>query len=148
MRLKKTERGKQVEEYLFVYGTLKRNERLHELLRSQEFVDTATTVDANFNMGDLGNAYPIVFRSNEDEDTFKYKIRGEVFKLTNPAVYHYIDRMEKGASYKMVDTLVRLSNNKQMIVKMYVMDDLPYEPSYLTKDNIKSKRNILEWSNQ
>jgi hypothetical protein len=56
--------------------------------------------------------------------------------------------MEKGAAYKMVDTLVRLSNNKQMIVKMYVMDDLPYNPSYLTKDNIKSKKNILEWSNQ
>jgi gamma-glutamylcyclotransferase (GGCT)/AIG2-like uncharacterized protein YtfP len=137
-----------VEEYLFVYGTLKRNERLHDLLRSQEFIDTATTVDANFNMGDLGNAYPIVFRSNEDENTFKYKIRGEVFKLTSPGVYHYIDRMEKGAAYKMVDTLVRLSNNKQMIVKMYVMDDLPYNPSYLTKDNIKSKKNILEWSNQ
>ena len=99
-------------------------------------------------MGDLGNAYPIVFRSNEDENTFKYKIRGEVFKLTSPGVYHYIDRMEKGAAYKMVDTLVRLSNNKQMIVKMYVMDDLPYNPSYLTKDNIKSKKNILEWSNQ
>ena len=146
MRLKKTERGKQVEEYLFVYGTLKRNERLHELLRSQEFVDTATTVDANFNMGDLGNAYPIVFRSNEDADTFKYKIRGEVFRLTNPAIYYYIDRMEKGAAYKIVDTLVRLSNNKQMIVKMYVQDDLPYAPSYLTQDNIKSKRNILEWS--
>jgi gamma-glutamylcyclotransferase (GGCT)/AIG2-like uncharacterized protein YtfP len=84
-----------VEEYLFVYGTLKRNERLHErnerlhdLLRSQEFIDTATTVDANFNMGDLGNAYPIVFRSNEDENTFKYKIRGEVFKLTSPGALH------------------------------------------------------------
>lgn len=130
-----------------MYGTLKRNERLHDLLKTQEFIDTAITVDSNFNMGDLSNAYPIVYRGKDNTDVFKYKIRGEVFKITNEAIYHYIDRMERGASYKMVENLVRLSNKTQMIVKMYVMEDIPYAPSFLTRENIKIKRNVMEWSN-
>ena len=47
---------------MFVYGTLKKGERLHGLLYKQKRIGTATTVDSNFTIKDFLNSYPITFR--------------------------------------------------------------------------------------
>ena len=38
---------------MFVYGTLKKGERLHGLLYKQKRIGTATTVDSNFTIKDF-----------------------------------------------------------------------------------------------
>ena len=48
---------------MFVYGTLKKGERLHGLLSKQKRIGSAITTDSNFTIKDFLNSYPITSMS-------------------------------------------------------------------------------------
>ena len=65
---------------MFVYGTLKKGERLHGLLTKQKKIGDAITTDSNFTIKDFLNSYPITFR-HYDTKICRYKIKGELLSL-------------------------------------------------------------------
>lgn len=72
--------------YVFVYGTLKTGGGNHHLLHSSTSLGLATTTEDTFTMYDGGFPYVI------DEGFFK--IRGELFEVTNPITLENLDRLE------------------------------------------------------
>lgn len=66
--------------FLFVYGTLKRDERNHRLLADQKFVAEATT-DPKYRVFDLG-PYPGLAR----DEASGLAVRGEVFAVSECAL--------------------------------------------------------------
>lgn len=64
-------------QYLFVYGTLRRHDEMHRLLaHSAEFVGTAVSQSVMYDTGD----YPAALPSKHETD----KITGEVYLLREP----------------------------------------------------------------
>jgi len=73
---------------VFVYGTLKRGNRLSlDSVDGAEFVGKASTINPEYNMVDFG-AFPAVY-----SDLQGCKIKGEVFKVTTE-VFKTLDTIE------------------------------------------------------
>ncbi|WP_407356115.1 gamma-glutamylcyclotransferase [Methanolobus sp. WCC5] len=85
--------------YLFVYGTLKAGNTIHQLLKDSEYIGTARTAE-KFIMLDLGS-FPGVLKDTEEEKNDKRRltphistfIYGEVYKIT-PETLEALDRYE------------------------------------------------------
>ena len=59
---------------LFVYGTLKRNERANHFLQGCEFIGEAVSKDACFDMKSNNGYYPFIFTNGDS------KVGGEIYK--------------------------------------------------------------------
>jgi gamma-glutamylcyclotransferase (GGCT)/AIG2-like uncharacterized protein YtfP len=75
------------EEYLFVYGTLKRDSPMHYLLAdSAEFVEEAIVLGhlyvVSYVVSDLSEHYPGLVLSTKTSD----RVQGEVYRLREPGV--------------------------------------------------------------
>ena len=78
---------------LFVYGTLKRGERLHYYLKNSKYIGQAYI--QGFKLFYYIQGHPILYRRNN----WKKKIWGEVFLVSNK-VLNGIRSLELGSGYK------------------------------------------------
>ena len=100
-------------ENIFVYGTLKKGERNHELLKGQIKLGEAETVD-QYCMFDVGR-FPIV---TEDEVC---KIHGEVYRV-DEEVLKNVDYIEKHL-YDRIKIAIKLKDSGTVEAWMYVCVD-------------------------
>jgi gamma-glutamylcyclotransferase (GGCT)/AIG2-like uncharacterized protein YtfP len=79
---------------LFVYGTLKKNGRLHSVLgNSSEFVGTYVTADNKYDLFSYAKSFPILVAREKG-----FRIRGEVWSVT-PETMDRVNAIESGSSY-------------------------------------------------
>jgi len=79
---------------LFVYGTLKKNGRLHSVLgNSSEFVGTYVTADDKYDLFSYAKSFPILVAREKG-----FRIRGEVWSVT-PETMDRVNAIESGSSY-------------------------------------------------
>ena len=88
---------------IFTYGTLRRNELYHEILKDAEFIGLGITVDAYFK-DDIKDGYgtvmfPYILEHSNTHNVSK--IEGEVYKL-NPLILNSVDRFEDGYHRKKI----------------------------------------------
>ena len=133
---------------MFVYGTLKKGERLHGLLQKQERIGTAITIDSNFTIKDFLNSYPITFR-HFDKKACKYKVKGELYEIKDDVVYESVKAMELNAGYDLVNTIVETEDGKEHVAEMFLVEDTPAKAgssSILTNKRIVTVDNVKEWT--
>mgnify|MGYP001180532256 CR=1 FL=1 len=122
---------------LFVYGTLKKDLRLHGLLEQQKFLGDFTT-PPQYDITDYAHGiFPIVYRKENG-----FKIRGELYSV-HPAQYEYIFLMERGAGY--VPEPVLLEPNGVQAT-MFIYQGEPND-EWLSDENVSIKDNTKEWRN-
>jgi len=79
---------------LFVYGTLKKNGRLHSVLgNSSEFVGTYVTADDKYDLFSYAKSFPILVAREKG-----FRIRGEVWSVT-PETMDRVNAIESASSY-------------------------------------------------
>lgn len=120
---------------LFVYGTLKRNERLNPWLKNEQFLAERVTQESGFNMTSMYGAYPIVYSDNAG-----YKLRGEVWDV-NELVYQNLARMEGNAGY--VPYTVMLEDWDAPVIMFIQPDAGPLEEKYVHRNETE-----IWWSTQ
>lgn len=133
---------------MFVYGTLKKGERLHGLLQKQKRIGTAITIDSNFTIKDFLNSYPITFR-HFDKKACKYKVKGELYEIKDDVVYESVKAMELNAGYDLVNTIVETEDGKEHVAEMFLVEDTPAKAgssSILTNKRIVTTNNVKEWT--
>ena len=113
--------------YVFVYGTLMKNERNHHLLNDNDFVCNASL--DNYYMFNLGR-YPGIINGSG-------KILGEVYKVDNSTLSSLDYLEDEGTLYKKVLVDVKLENNET--IKAYVYEYL------LEKIEDKLHLDIYSW---
>tara|TARA_Y100001937_G_C7120410_1_gene332267 strand:- start:1782 stop:2210 length:429 start_codon:yes stop_codon:yes gene_type:complete len=133
---------------MFVYGTLKKGERLHGLLQKQKRIGTAITTDSNFTIKDFLDSYPITFR-HFDKKSCKYKVKGELYEIKDDVVYESVRAMELNAGYDLVNTIVKTEDGKEHVAEMFLVEDTPAKAasgSILTNKRIVTVDNVKEWT--
>ncbi len=75
---------------IFVYGSLKRGERLNPALRNEKFIAEATTLP-EYSLFNLG-WYPGLKHEGSTA------VQGEIYEVSEDT-FTYLNRMEKGAGY-------------------------------------------------
>ena len=133
---------------MFVYGTLKKGERLHGLLSKQKRIGSAITTDSNFTIKDFLNSYPITFR-HFDTKLCKYKIKGELYEIKSDVVYESVVAMELNAGYELVNTIVETEDGKEHIAEMFLVAETPAKVggnTILTNKRIVTTDNVKEWT--
>ena len=133
---------------MFVYGTLKKGERLHGLLQKQKRIGTAITIDSNFTIKDFLNSYPITFR-HFDKKVCRYKVKGELYEIKDDFVYDSVRAMELNAGYELVNTIVQTEDGKEHVAEMFLVEDTPAKAgssSILTNKRIVTVDNVKEWT--
>lgn len=95
---------------LFVYGELRREGRLHNILESYDsvFIGTAKITSKDFVMRSLGS-YPALHRVTQGSGDV---IHGEVYDVTQDCLAH-VDRIESG--YNREQTRVDLDNTRTFV---------------------------------
>lgn len=71
--------------YLFVYGTLKRGQRNHPLLKGAEFLDTGITAGRIYSVG----SFPALTLPKSHREY----VQGEIYRIT-PEMLPRLDRLE------------------------------------------------------
>ena len=133
---------------MFVYGTLKKGERLHGLLSKQKRIGSAITTDSNFTIKDFLNSYPITFR-HFDTKLCKYKIKGELYEIKSDVVYESVVAMELNAGYELVNTIVETEDGKEHIAEMFLVEETPAKAgsdTILTNKRVVTTDNVKEWT--
>jgi|TARA_A100000172_G_scaffold59142_1_gene38792 gamma-glutamylcyclotransferase (GGCT)/AIG2-like uncharacterized protein YtfP len=133
---------------MFVYGTLKKGERLHGLLSKQKRIGSAITTDSNFTIKDFLNSYPITFR-HFDTKLCKYKIKGELYEIKSDVVYESVVAMELNAGYELVNTIVETEDGKEHIAEMFLVEETPAKvgsDTILTNKRVVTTDNVKEWT--
>jgi len=133
---------------MFVYGTLKKGERLHGLLSKQKRIGSAITTDSNFTIKDFLNSYPITFR-HFDTKLCKYKIKGELYEIKSDVVYESVVAMELNAGYELVNTIVETEDGKEHIAEMFLVEETPAKAgndTILTNKRVVTIDNVKEWT--
>ena len=133
---------------MFVYGTLKKGERLHGLLSKQKRIGSAITTDSNFTIKDFLNSYPITFR-HFDTKLCKYKIKGELYEIKSDVVYESVVAMQLNAGYELVNTIVETEDGKEHIAEMFLVEETPAKVggnTILTNKRIVTTDNVKEWT--
>ena len=133
---------------MFVYGTLKKGERLHGLLSKQKRIGSAITTDSNFTIKDFLNSYPITFR-HFDTKLCKYKIKGELYEIKSDVVYESVVAMELNAGYELVNTIVETEDGKEHIAEMFLVEETPAKvgsDTILTNKRVVTIDNVKEWT--
>jgi gamma-glutamylcyclotransferase (GGCT)/AIG2-like uncharacterized protein YtfP len=96
-------------ELLFVYGTLMRGFALHALLeRCADFIGAGETAGLLFDLG----RYPAALRDGGGV------VRGEVYRLTDPALWRALDSAE-GSQYHRREVGVRMAGGGQVTACIY-----------------------------
>jgi len=123
----------------FLYGTLKRNHRLHFIVEESEFLGEFETTDSSFDMRDFSyGSFPIVYRKELDG----FKIKGEIYRLKED-VEETVYRLEIGAGYKPLEIKTNPSLTEKCTIFIYTK-----EPQMAISNNfISIKDNTKEWSN-
>mgnify|MGYP003110873263 FL=1 len=133
---------------MFVYGTLKKGERLHGLLYKQKRIGTATTVDSNFTIKDFLDSYPITFR-HFDNKVCRYKVKGELYEIKDDFVYDSVKAMELNAGYDLVNTIVQTEDGQEYIAEMFIVEDTPAKSgssAVLSNKRVITTENVKEWT--
>tara|TARA_E500000178_G_C16876285_1_gene686791 strand:- start:599 stop:961 length:363 start_codon:yes stop_codon:yes gene_type:complete len=120
-----------------VYGTLKKDLRLHGLVEKHECLGEYVTAP-KYDIVDYAHGiFPIVFKKDNG-----FKIKGEVYSIT-PHQYEYIYLMERGAGYMPEPVLLEPSDMK---ATMFIYKDEPND-EWLSDENVSIKDNTKEWRN-
>lgn len=133
---------------VFVYGTLKKGERLHGLMSKQKRLGKAITVDSNYTIKDFLHSYPITFR-HYDNKICKYKIKGELYHVKDDLLYESVTSMELNAGYTLVHTLVELEDGTEHVAEMFLVEDTPAKVAskeVLSDFRVTTTKNVKEWS--
>lgn len=92
--------------YVFVYGTLKREEANYAILKSTRFVNVGVTVDPIYEMRQNGG-YPYVFENKDDGRA----VIGEVYDVS----FNTLDKLDKlegyPRHYTRKKTMIQLETN-------------------------------------
>ena len=135
---------------VFVYGTLKKGERLHGLMSKQKRLGKAITVDSNYTIKDFLHSYPITFR-HYDSKICKYRIKGELYHVKDDSIYESVTNMELNAGYTLVHTLVELEDGTEHVAEMFLVEDTPAKittKEVLSDFRVRTIKNVKEWSGQ
>lgn len=98
--------------FVFVYGTLQRDERNHHYLVSSTYLGEATLKD--YALYDLPQGYPGIL------PFIGYQVQGEVYEVNEPTLTN-LDYLEgEGSLYKRTLVQVTLNDNKTVNVFTYV----------------------------
>ena len=127
---------------LFVYGTLKKNGRLHSVLgNSSEFVGTYVTADDKYDLFSYAKSFPILVAREKG-----FRIRGEVWSVT-PETMDRVNAIESGSSYYPFQIDVKNEVTKEYEVGSVLVFMFPGNNHRLmpVKD-IEAVDNIKEWS--
>jgi gamma-glutamylcyclotransferase (GGCT)/AIG2-like uncharacterized protein YtfP len=127
---------------LFVYGTLKKNGRLHSVLgNSSEFVGTYVTADNKYDLFSYAKSFPILVAREKG-----FRIRGEVWSVT-PETMDRVNAIESGSSYYPFQIDVMNEVTKEYEVGSVLVFMFPGNNHRLmpVKD-IEAVDNIKEWS--
>lgn len=127
---------------LFVYGTLKKNGRLHSVLgNSSEFVGTYVTADNKYDLFSYAKSFPILVAREKG-----FRIRGEVWSVT-PETMDRVNAIESGSSYYHFQIDVMNEVTKEYEVGSVLVFMFPGNNHRLmpVKD-IEAVDNIKEWS--
>ena len=127
---------------LFVYGTLKKNGRLHSVLgNSSEFVGTYVTADDKYDLFSYAKSFPILVARE-----IGFRIRGEVWSVT-PETMDRVNDIESGSSYYPFQIDVMNEVTKEYEVGSVLVFMFPGNNHRLmpVKD-IEAVDNIKEWS--
>ena len=127
---------------LFVYGTLKKNGRLHSVLgNSSEFVGTYVTADDKYDLFSYAKSFPILVAREKG-----FRIRGEVWSVT-PETMDRANAIESGSSYYPFQIDVMNEVTKEYEVGSVLVFMFPGNNHRLmpVKD-IEAVDNIKEWS--
>ena len=127
---------------LFVYGTLKKNGRLHSVLgNSSEFVGTYVTADDKYDLFSYAKSFPILVAREKG-----FRIRGEVWSVT-PETMDRVNAIESGSSYYPFQIDVMNEVTKEYEVGSVLVFMFPGNIHRLmpVKD-IEAVDNIKEWS--
>lgn len=133
---------------LFVYGTLKKGQRLSGLMSRQKRLGEATTVDSNFTIKDFLRSHPITFR-HYDKRTCKYKIKGELYEIKDLASYQAVHNMECAAGYTMVNTIVKLNDGDEYVSEIFIVEDTPskvIDSNVLSDRHVTTIKGVKEWN--
>ena len=122
---------------LFVYGTLKKDLRLHGLVKEHEYLGEYVTAPKYDILDYAHGIFPIVFRKDDG-----FKIRGELYSVS-PAQYEYIYLMERGAGYMPEPVSLEPSDMK---ATMFIYKDEPND-EWLSDEYVSIKDNTKEWRN-
>lgn len=77
----------------FVYGTLKRGQRNHELLASSKFLGTAVSNEACYEM--IDGPFPKLYRVAEGG----CRVYGELYRVTDSNTITWMDMLESNGSF-------------------------------------------------
>ncbi len=77
------------EQFLFVYGSMKRGCPNHRRVQNSEYIGTYHTIGYYTMYADSSNQFPYVV-----EDEKRYSIRGELYKITKQENFDAIDQLE------------------------------------------------------
>ena len=127
---------------LFVYGTLKKNGRLHSVLgNSSEFVGTYVTADDKYDLFSYAKSFPILVAREKG-----FRIRGEVWSVT-PETMDRVNAIESGSSYYPFQIDVMNEVTKEYEVGSVLVFMFPGNNHRLmpVKDS-EAVDNIKEWS--
>ena len=102
----------------FLYGTLKKDHRLHFIVEQSDFLGEVETVDNSFDIKDFSyGAFPIVYRKEKEG----FKIKGEAYRLNKDAE-ETVHRLEIGAGYGNLTTKIiipYITEKKTFRAKIY-----------------------------
>jgi gamma-glutamylcyclotransferase (GGCT)/AIG2-like uncharacterized protein YtfP len=126
---------------LFVYGTLKKSGRLHNVLgSSSEFLGVFKTTHNNFNMYDYG--CPVMVLEHDG-----FKIKGELYSVTSECMTR-VTSVEVGAGY--VPFIVEVNEDNYSEGDPLKAIAFLYPTPYIAKNisnNVKEKDRAKEWDN-
>ena len=139
---------------LFVYGTLKKEGRLAQLLAAGKFLGEYHTLHSVFDLVDYHNAFPIAYLKHKKG----MSIKGELYEIDLKTM-DIINRMESNADYTpmIVDVVAGsvisdifdneegLSVNAMMFVN--VVDEEHMKAIGFTQNNIVNEKGHKEWIN-
>jgi gamma-glutamylcyclotransferase (GGCT)/AIG2-like uncharacterized protein YtfP len=127
---------------LFVYGTLKKNGRLHSVLgNSSEFVGTYVTADNKYDLFSYAKSFPILVAREKG-----FRIRGEVWSVT-PETMDRVNAIESGSSYYPFQIDVMNEVTKEYEVGSVLVFMVPgNNHSLMPVKDIEAVDNIKEWS--
>ena len=131
---------------IFVYGTLKKDHRLHGILddNNAKYLGEFTTAKDEYDIVDYAyGVFPIVFKKDKG-----FKIKGQLWSVDRK-VYEYIYLMEKGAGYKEETVSLVPSDNTLLHTveaNMFVYVDKPID-EMISDTNVSIEGNTKEWGN-
>ena len=119
---------------LFVYGTLKRDGALGNVLKDSKFLGEYTTKSKGYAMTSAGgNSFPFVYYTNQNNP---YRIKGELFDVDFGGLRKAIN-IERSAGYKLLeidDDIYSFIYPKQI-------------GTYSNNIRVDNNKKVMEWVN-